>query len=461
MKKKYIYLVAVLGVIVLFGVGLHFFRIGYPAWPVFDEAHFATYAGDYVMGHPFLDIHPPLGKFIFASVLWFYPRSALVGAQYLKTGLTPQGQYTLSMNNIPYGDFPYLALRVTSAFFGILLAVAMYYFMKNLGTGEVAAFLAAIFITFDNAFLTVSRLILMDGMFMAFAVIGLAIYFGKRRRPVVAGIFWGLALSVKLTAIIFIGPVLVGYLLVSAAERRKEFNSIVRFMVAGFAVLILIAFAGTFVFSAAERLQVLAKIGTVSPTGQLMQPGWQAAHPAGMLLLADINETAFSLGNYVVGNFHEGESPWYFWPAMQTPIAYYNPHPGDAGGSIVFVGNPTLWLAATMAVIAAIVVLLRHAKARIRRQDLEKKDRKPLFILLGGYVSGMLPFILIVHRSTFLYHYLPALIFGFGLLAWMLTKWLAVHDWDDFTPRKAFFLSVALVFVLAGFLATAPFTYGL
>src|SRR5258708_304774 len=418
MKTKDIYRSAiVLGVIIVLGIALHLFRIGYPDRPVFDEAHFATYAADYATGHPFEDIHPPLGKFIFASVLFFYPKSDLAGAQFINTTTTAQGNISMALNDIPYGNFPYVALRVTSAIFGILLAIALYYLMKNIGAGEVAAFLAALFILFDNAFLMVSRLILMDAMFMTFAIAGLAFYFAKRRRPIIAGILWGLALSVKLTAIIFLGPVLVGYFFVTVAGRREELGSIIRFAAAGFAILILVALAGTLVFSPAERLQVLGGFGTIKANSPYLTAQWQVVSPVRTMLVADMSELVFSVGNYVIGNFHEGESPWYFWPAMQTPISYYNPHPAEQGGSILFVGNIVLWLFGTLAVAAALAFSFRYTREHFwRRHEFHRSDRKPFFVLLVGYLSAIAPFILIVHRSTFLYHYLPALIFAFGLL---------------------------------------------
>ncbi len=73
----------------------------------------------------------------------------------------------------------------------------------------------------------------------------------------------------------------------------------------------------------------------------------------------------------------------------------------------------------------------------------------------------MLPFITVVHRSTFLYHYLPALLFAFGLLAWFLGHWLKVNDWSDLSLRKGFYLGAIVVIVVIGFLAVAPMTYGL
>jgi dolichyl-phosphate-mannose--protein O-mannosyl transferase len=51
------------------GSFLHIVSIAYPDTPVFDEAHFATYSSQYATGRMPIDIHPPLGKLIYAGVL--------------------------------------------------------------------------------------------------------------------------------------------------------------------------------------------------------------------------------------------------------------------------------------------------------------------------------------------------------------------------------------------------------
>jgi dolichyl-phosphate-mannose--protein O-mannosyl transferase len=459
-KEKY-WVAGVIVAIIAAGAVLHFYRIGYPDRPVFDEVHFATYSADYITGHVFEDIHPPLGKLIYASVLAFYPPADLANSQFVNILRSPSGPLILIPNEAPYSNFPYVALRIVDSLFGIALPVALYFFMRNLGAGRVPATLAAVFVLFDNAFLLNSRLILIDGMFLTFGIAALAFYFHRHRFVTTAGILFGLALAVKLTAIVFVGPVVAAYFLAIAAgkkERRAEFAHGLRFLIIGFVVLGAVWLAGTFYFSSSARLGALSALGFGHPGSETLTPAWQAANPFKAWLLADIGEFQFSLSNYVEGNPHDGESPWYFWPAMQTPIYFYAPFPGDVGGGdILFTGNPIVWLASTFAVIAALAVCYRYLRDYLKK----KVERYPFFVLLAGYVLAMLPFVTFVHRSTFLYHYLPALLFAIGLLGWFVGEWLGVREWKDVTMPKAFLFVMILLVVFLGFLHVAPLTYGL
>jgi len=439
------------------GFGLHFFNIGYPATPVFDEAHFATYAGDYATGRAFVDIHPPLGKLILASVLTFYPPQTLAKAQFINVvNLGPAGFFMLPTNT-PFGDFPYVALRILSALFGMALPFALYFFLRNIGVGKVGAGLAALLLVFDNAILLTTRLILLDGMFLLFGLIALGLYFHKKCPAIAAGIFWGLALAVKLTAIVFVVPVIVAYFLVRKEERKNEKKLLLRFAIFGIATLCVIAFMGTFIFTPAERIGALHTMGflggkdAVVPTAQQI-----VAHPLAAYLFASLREGLVSIAGYTFGDPHQKQSPWYFWPAAEIPMTYYSPDPGQPGGPIALAGNPLVWIGATLAVILGLAFFLRY----LNDHRTGRKDRREVFILLGGYLGGLFPF-LFLQRSTFLYHYFPSLLFGIGLLGYFGGKFLKAENWTDLTPKTTFLFFMILLVVVAGFLYVAPVTYGL
>ena len=437
------------------GLLLHLFQISSPTSPVFDEAHFATYSADYVAGIPFEDIHPPFGKWIYASVLKLYPPSAIQGATFVAAIRMADGLLHMETPKSSYGNFPYVALRIVDSVFGVLLALALYFFMRSLDIGRVGSVLAAFFVTLDNAILLNTRLILLDGMFLFFGIAALALYFGfgnisKTRRSTIAGLVFGLSLAVKLTGIVFMGPTLIALLIARKGERKVEWQNLWRFLLVGLIVLTAVWLAGTFAFSTSARLTALSQI---TPK-YIPSLAWQTQHPLESYFVADLLELRFSLRSYTLGPLEYGySSPWYMWPLDQKAMPF--------GSGLVLQGNPVTWFASTLAVlialIAAIVFLIRKRWNVVR--DAFVKYRSPV-IMLGGYLFAMLPFVTIIHRDTFLYHYFPALLFAFGLLAWIISEWLGVREWTDFTQRTAGIFCIVVALVIAGFLIMMPGTYG-
>jgi dolichyl-phosphate-mannose-protein mannosyltransferase len=373
----------------------------------------------------------------------------LQGAVFIKVLRTPGNVIVSEYDKLDYGNFPYVPLRVVDSIFGVLLALALYFFMRSQEVGRVGSVLAAFFVTIDNAILLNTRLILLDGMLLFFGIAALALYFGaaKRRRPVLSGFVWGLCLAEKLTGIVFAGPVIIALLMAPRGELKRELKKILQFGLAGFATLALVWCAGSLMFSPSARIAALSQI---TPITGLPPAAWQAEHPVAMYALADIFELSFSTNNYLNGpqNYENG-SPWYFWPADQIPMYF--------GYGLSLDGNPVTWFGVTLAVALAFSLSFRYLKDRYKGVA----RRQPFFIFLGGYLAAMLPFLTVVRRNTFLYHYFPALLFGFALLAWFIAEeWLKVREWGDFTTRKALIFSAVLVLAIGGFLFLLPGTYG-
>ncbi|MBI5913409.1 phospholipid carrier-dependent glycosyltransferase [Candidatus Azambacteria bacterium] len=219
----------VIGVIVV-GALLHFFHIGYPRQPVSDEAHFATYAADYARGTPHLDIHPPLGKALYSFVLYFYPQERYEGVRFGMLEKKDQGiEYRPIIGS--YGAFPYAALRGLGAFFGIILPVLVFFFLKRLFPGGVfAPYFGSFFVLFENSLLVDTRLILMNGMFLAFGFAALCALMKYGQRPWIGGAVFGLALGVKFTAIIFAGA---SAMVIALMEGKKKIHRFIFFSCGG------------------------------------------------------------------------------------------------------------------------------------------------------------------------------------------------------------------------------------
>lgn len=216
-------------------------------------------------------------------------------------------------------------------------------------------------------------------------------------------------------------------------EKKTATRELTQFLAAAAAVFASIAFLNFLFFSPGRILSFAKYLGTQVPA---------VASPIGNFVIAAAETTIVPWTGYLQGGIGPDASPWYAWPVMQLPMQYL-------GTQMMLFGDPVLWLGSTIAVIFAIALLWRHWRERT------------LLILLGGYAASLLPFFTFVHRPTFLYHYFPALLFAFGLLAWMLSRWLGFGGIAALTRRQWFFLFIIVVLVGAGFLAVAPLTYGL
>lgn len=444
----------ILGTILVLSLALHLYRISYPASPVFDEAHFASYAAYYLNDRPFWDIHPPLGKVLFAGVLSFFPDETFAGANFISFEHTKNGSLWVNKFERPFGSYPYVALRIFASFFGVALVFFFYLFLRSVGVGEVGALFGAFMVTFENAFILETRLILLNSMFLAFGFAALWLFFDKKKSAYLAGAILGLSLGVKLTAITFFAPAVAAAFLAGKTGDKVFWNRLKIFCAVAVSMLFFVYLVNFIFFSPAELLAVFYRDGFMGE--RFFPPASVTASGAVLQFLAvAIVQWFLSLGNYTLGDIHYLQSPWYLWPVMQLPMLYY----GDENRSLTLFGNPVVWFGATLGVIIAIAAARRFICSFVCKG---KSALSPvMLILLAGYIGALFPFATIVHRSTFLYHYFPAYLFGIGLLAFGVEK-ISHHSFFASSKKKwLLLLSFAALFVVTGFLFYVRFTYGL
>ena len=460
----------VLGIILLVSLGLHVIRISYPDRPVFDEAHFATYAADYVKDQVFFDIHPPLGKLIYASViplaLRFENDVSLGNTTFVRYTHSPTGTVYYA-TGLPYGNFPYIPLRLIAVFFGLALTAAFYFFLRAIGVGEVGALLGAFFATFENALLLETKLILMNGMYLAFGFAALAAWFGTwpkgyDRRAVLAGFLFALSLGVKLIGIIFIGPILLSFFIPDQVpdHRNRTAGNFKKFIVTAIIVFVAVSFLNFLFFSPSRILSFSKSIGIKFPAPTNLRA---------TDFLAYAMTTIVPWTGYLVGGPQAQGSPWYDWPLMRGVMTYYYA-PGNAG-NLVLRGNPAVWYASTAAVIVGIILLLwkvlssRGAEGSFLRMTKEGilrvvQNDRIILILFAGYFFSLLPFFTFVRRGTFLYHYFPAYLFAIGLLVYFISRWLGLNTVESISKKQWFWLAEIAALIIIGFFYAAPLTYG-
>lgn len=434
---------------------LRIVNLQFPEQPVFDEVHFATYASDYAVRRPHFDIHPPLGKLLYALPLLVTPPGVRdIEFVTFSPDVERETAGTILSGRASYDAFPYLSLRLLGVLFGAFLIAAVYAFLTALTRDPTAGLIAAVFLATDAALSVDARGIFLNGMFLAFGFTALAAAARARPKPILGGILLGLALSVKLIAIVFV-PIF--FLLLVRDPRRSEPDRIfaarwrVRAVAIALAVLALFVFIpNALIYSNNERLAVYRILLTDQPPPTAAPAPWAKTItervPAVKSAALSMLEFELSIVGYTVGPPHTYASPWYAWPFGAGPMPYYMPRGAEADGVIALVSNPAVWGFAT-ALSLACFALIRRAR---------EESRWPLFILLAGYLASFLPFALLA-RSTFMYHYFSALVFSVGVAALFLRDLTA-----QAAPRTARAVGILIVTILlAGMWLMLPYVLGL
>lgn len=286
-----------------------------------------------------------------------------------------------------------------------------------------------------------TRLVLMDGMYLAFGLWSLYFFLKEKPRPLLAGALFGLALGVKLTAVVFGGAILAAWAIGWRPEIK--WRTIVQYALAAIVVLLLVEFGlspilwhprGTIDFALGTfGWPVLQEIAGHVKDLSWFPAAFKATVVNGMLMVT----------GYLSGGGQPLMSPWYAWPFMWKPMEFTE--------QTTLIGNPLVWLSSTAAVIGALWLLIKKGVKRTFGEG-----NGPLLLLTLGYIACLVPFFTIVHRSTFLYHYFPALLFALGLAGFFVGKLIEKDDW----PARLVLAAIVILTVI-GFLVVAPYTYGL
>jgi dolichyl-phosphate-mannose-protein mannosyltransferase len=150
-----------------------FWGISHPDQVVFDEVHFGKFASYYLQRTYFFDVHPPLGKLLFAFAGW------IVGYK---------GEFLFENIGDSYitNHVPYVAYRAMPASLGALTVTTVFLIMWESGYSLPACVAAAGLMLFDNAHIGQTRLILLDAsliFFMATSVLAYIRFYKLRHDP--------------------------------------------------------------------------------------------------------------------------------------------------------------------------------------------------------------------------------------------------------------------------------------
>ncbi|KAG0044464.1 hypothetical protein BGZ83_010316 [Gryganskiella cystojenkinii] len=167
--------IILLTLLTMLAVLVRIWKLAVPSAVVFDEQHFGGFAADYVRGEFFMDLHPPLGKMLYAMVAYF---------------LRFDGNFHFTPGSLYPKNVPYIGMRLFAVACGVGLIPVSYMTIRRSGHSTQAAFTCAILMTFENAMITQSRFILLDApmmLFMGYTLLAWINFYNHRNRPFTRG----------------------------------------------------------------------------------------------------------------------------------------------------------------------------------------------------------------------------------------------------------------------------------
>jgi len=447
-------------ILLMLALVTRFWNLGSPAEVVFDEVHFGKFVSAYFTGEYYFDIHPPLGKLLIAAFAGFFGFEPGFDFDHIGEVLSKETLFIL---------------RFLPALFGSLLVVVIYKLILIFGLSRRAAFFGAFLIIFDNALLIESKFVFTDLFFLVFGFGALALWgraeqIQSRKKQtlfwILAGIFTGLALSVKWTSLAFLAIIFVATLF--GLFRKHRLSDLVLK-----STLLILSAALIYISVFAIHFKLLPRPG---PGSAFMSRVFQdelvatrdnlipAARLSFLEKFIELNTVMYKSSAGLTATHPDG-SRWYEWPLVKKPVYYWVKTLTPKTATIYLIGNPIIWWLVLLGVVASIFIILFVKKARRRLTTSQVVNLPLIYLFLFGYFLNLLPFIF-VKRVAFLYHYLPALIFGILILALLMEKFVLTSfpTPGAFTVlprgRKIIYASVLIAAVI-GLLTFVPISYGL
>ena len=466
LKRNYLFVIlAALAFII------HFAFLACPNQTIFDEVYFGKFAAAYFSREYYFDIHPPLGKLIIAGWAWLVNVDLVFGFDKIGEAASSQLFFTL---------------RFLPALFGSLFVLLFSWFAYLATRSKQIALIAGTLILLDNAFLVQSKIIAIDIFLVFFEILTLCFFLLCQKEKgftkkwlaflALAGISFGLTISIKWTGLAAIGIIWVILLTKIFSQKMSEwlspentanYNSTklnlskqhilkrsFRIFHENLIAIIIIPTIGLFIYMIPFYIHfnLLTKSGqgdafmSASFQSELKNGKENTPNPLGFLeKFKELNITMYSASAGLTAT-HPFSSQWHQWPFDKKPIYYWYQAPtsdnGEKIGKIYFLGNPIIWWLA----LGAIALTLIRIVSKKERQ----KIAPFVYFLILAYFANLLPFIE-VKRVAFLYHYLLPVMFAILLLSIYLEKL-----WQK--DKKVF--AALMILAAISFAILAPLSYG-
>jgi dolichyl-phosphate-mannose-protein mannosyltransferase len=365
--------------IALLSIATRFWRLDGLAETVFDEVYYPKFAQNYLNGQPLFDAHPPLGKYMIA----------------------------LGIQIFGYNPFGY---RFMTALAGSLVPPVTFglaYRLDNWQSDRSRirfALLAGLFTGLDGLLLVESRYGLINIYLVLFGLLSqlcLVVAFQNNNWRwlwvLAAGVMFGATLSVKWSGL----PYVVGWMAIALIGWVKYDQRL----------------------SLAQIL--IGLLGVPVSVYLLIWVPHLMLNPEMNLLELHQNIFAFhqSLGVGKTEPIHPYCSSWWTWLLMIRPMSYF--YTQQANGDVIDVvamGNPFLYWLSAIAIALCSLITFWSIASRPKRFH----QQSTIYYLLASFAAMLLPWSL-SKRCTFIYHYMPASVFGFMAIA-LVADWCLQQD---------------------------------
>ncbi len=381
---------------------------------VFDEIYYVKYGYAYLTQKPIFDAHPPLGKYLIAAGTWLGENLIFVGAQ-------PRNEAAgVSLSPLSY--------RWLNGFVGAWIPLLVAGIGRQLSGRRSLGLIAGALIAADGFLLVESRFALLHVYLVTLGLLGQWCVLKALRAPVPerwhwlmnAGLSFGACISVK-------------------------WNGLGYWFVPG------LGWIGAWLWFQlkARRPSLVLWQGLIAlwlmPAivyGILWLPHLRFNTDVGLI---KVHEQMLGFHEGMGGNsktVHPYCSPWWSWPLMLRPIAYFFRKSTDGVWrfDVHAMGNPLLWWLSTLAIALLLGTLIwslwQRWLWRLEQQDRQQIEAQckaaPLLLSQGqlaiatyillNYSANWLPWAF-VSRCTFMYHHLGATCFGALGLAFWCDRW--------------------------------------
>ncbi len=404
---------------------------------VFDEVYYAQFGNNYLTGTDFFNSHPPVAQYLIAIGIWlgsFFPANSD------------------TINNLTGTDISTFSYRWFNALFGSFIPVLIGYIAYCLSNRQSYSIIAALLAALDGLFLVESRYALSNIYIVFFGLLGQLFFILALRSSTkkswlltVAGIFLGTSIATKWNGLGFAFGL---YLILVIAAVIKWYNNSLK------------SLPNKNITSQSSRQK---KIVTLPQSWQNLYRynAWEIL--GNLVILPLITYSILWIPHLIMNpqydfiavhqqmmgyhqrlgdgqEIHPYCSPWYSWLIMWRPIAYffqaainvndpipnYPPLPSGVGNIIYDVhaiGNPILWWLSTVAIGLLFLLFIQSFAPRWIGKNLSHPPTWIVIYIVCNYLANMLPWIKVT-RCLFIYHYMPAYVFAWLALAWVIDRFL-------------------------------------